>query len=305
MAELRKDDLEACRNLLRHGSKSFFAASLTLPGRVRAPATVVYAMCRVLDDEVDRDGASADVVQALGERLERAYSGRPDQSPIDRAFSVVVQREALPRAIFDALLEGFAWDLEGRTYETIDDTLDYCVRVAGTVGVCMSALMGRREALTLERACDLGIAMQLTNIARDIGEDAKRGRIYLPRTWLREAGIDPEIWLAAPVASDAMRATTKRLLDLAKTHYDRADAGIGALPVDCRPAIRAARLIYSQIGLKIEQNDYDSVGQRAVVSGWEKARLLARATLPSAAEAATRFRSSFAGARSLVEAVAR
>ena len=298
-------DLAACQALLRAGSKSFWAASLTLPPRVRGPATVVYAMCRVLDDEVDRDGADRGVLAVLDGRLARAYAGAPDAHPIDRAFSAVVREHDLPKAIFDALLEGFAWDLEGRTYTTLDDTLDYCVRVAGTVGVCMSALMGRRRSLVLERACDLGLAMQLTNIARDIGEDARRGRVYLPTRWLDEEGVEREELLARPEPTRGLRRVTARLLAVADRHYERADAGIASLPLDCRPAIRAARLIYSEIGAEIRKNGFDSVSRRAVVSSPTKLRLLGRSLLAGAHETGSRFRTSFVGARPLIEAVAR
>jgi 15-cis-phytoene synthase len=102
----------------------------------------------------------------------------------------------LPRELPAALLEGFAWDAAGRYYETIDELHDYCARVAGSVGAMMALIMGVKNKQVLARACELGNAMQLTNIARDVGEDARNGRLYLPRSWMREAGIDPQAWLA-------------------------------------------------------------------------------------------------------------
>ncbi len=112
--------------------------------------------------------------------------------PWTRAFAAVVSCHEIPRALPDALVEGLAWDVAGRSYDTLAELEAYAARVAGAVGVMMALVMGTRDAGALARAADLGVAMQLTNIARDVGEDASMGRIYLPRQWLREAGIEPE-----------------------------------------------------------------------------------------------------------------
>jgi len=176
----------------------------------------------------------------------------------------------------EALLEGLAWDAEGRRFEDIGDLHDYAARVAGTVGAMMTLMMGVRSPEALARACDLGVAMQFSNIARDVGEDARAGRIYLPLAWLREAGIDPEAFLAHPVYTDALGSVVKRLLAIADTLYDRSLAGIARLPLGCRPGILAARALYSEIGREVERRGYDSVSQRAVVSFRRKAHLLAR-----------------------------
>lgn len=167
-------DFAFCRDALRRGSRSFLAASLLLPARVRAPAAALYAFCREADDAVDL--ACVPDLAPLRDRLDRAYAGRPRPGPVDRAFAEVVARFAIPRALFDALLEGFAWDAEGRRYEDFADLGAYAARVAGSVGAMMAVLMGVRAPEKLARACDLGTAMQLTNIARDIGEDARAGR---------------------------------------------------------------------------------------------------------------------------------
>ena len=105
---------------------------------------------------------------------------------------------AIPRALLDALLEGFVWDAQGRRYETLEELHDYAARVAGTVGAMMALLMGARGPARWPAPATSGVAMQLTNIARDVGEDARDGRLYLPRAWLREAGIDADAWLRAP-----------------------------------------------------------------------------------------------------------
>ena len=149
--------------------------------------------------------------------------------------------------------------------------------MAGTVGLMMTLVMGRREPDVLARACDLGVAMQLTNIARDVGEDARRGRLYLPGEWLDAAGVDRDAFLAHPTPTRAIRAVTARLLDEASRLYATSDAGIAQLPRDCRTAIRAARLVYSAIGESIRRADFDSVTRRAVVPLRRKLWLVFRA----------------------------
>ena len=155
--------------------------------------------------------APATVAQARAEvgwlrhRLRRVYQGQPQDHAADRALAQVVRRFNIPAQLPEALLEGFEWDAAERRYETLADLHAYAARVAGTVGAMMAllmallmgVLMGVRSAAGLARACDLGVAMQLSNIARDVGEHARSGRLYLPRQWLRDAGIDPDAWLAS------------------------------------------------------------------------------------------------------------
>jgi phytoene synthase len=279
---LDPQDLAACAALLRGGSRSFHAASLVLPRRVRDPAVALYAFCRLADDAVDGGADRVRAVEDLRARLDRAYAGRPDPTPADRAFAVVAARFAIPRALPDALIEGFAWDAEGRRYETLDDLVAYAVRVAGTVGAMMAVVMGERGAGGVARACDLGVAMQLTNIARDVGEDARLGRIYLPLADLRRAGVDPDAFLADPRPGPALAGVVARLLAAADELYARSEAGVAGLPADCRPAIQAARRLYAGIGREVERRGGDSVTARAVVPGRAKAALLARALLDAA-----------------------
>jgi phytoene synthase len=269
---------------MRGGSKSFFAASRVLPQRVRGPATALYAFCRLADDMIDGQGdASADTqahdpaaaLAALHQRLQLIYAGSPLAMDADQALAAVVTRFGIPQPLLAALLEGFAWDAEGRTYETLEAVHAYAARVAGTVGTMMALIMGASTSQALARACELGVAMQLTNIARDVGEDARNGRLYLPRQWLREAGIDPEAWLRAPGFDGAIASVVKRLLNEADRLYRRAERGIAELPRDCRPAIQSARLVYAEIGREIERRGCDSLSHRAVVSKQRKLALMA------------------------------
>jgi phytoene synthase len=273
-------DPRSCSRLMQGGSKTFFAASLLLPSRVRAPATALYAFCRVADDAIDlRDPSQPveDVLAQLHQRLDRIYANNPLKIDADCALAAVVDHYDLPQPLLTALLEGFAWDAQGRQYETLEQLNDYAARVAGTVGAMMAIIMRTRTPQALERACELGVAMQLTNIARDVGEDARNGRLYLPRAWMREAGLDPDAWLAAPKFNEALGSVVARLLAAADSLYMRAEHGIAELPRNCRPAIRAARLVYAEIGREVERAGLDSISHRAVVSHQRKLALITRA----------------------------
>jgi 15-cis-phytoene synthase len=278
-------DMEACRAAIRTGSLSFHAASKLLPARVRDPSLALYAFCRIADDAVDEVQDKARAVLSLRDRLDLVYAGRPKNAPADRAFASVVADFDMPRALPEALLEGLAWDATGRQYEDLSGVLSYSARVAAAVGAMMCVLMRVRDADALARACDLGLAMQLTNIARDVGEDAREGRLYLPREWLLQEGVGPEAFLASPTPSKGVLRTTKRLLDQADKLYARAEAGVPALPLACRPGIFAARHIYAGIGGRVRAMGYDSITGRAHTGKARKIGWLMLATARAAVSA--------------------
>jgi phytoene synthase len=271
------NDLAACRAMLRHGSQSFFAASLLLPARVRGPATALYAFCRQADDAIDNGADPQAALAELNARLDAAYAGSPHPHPADRAFAATVAAFGIPKALPAALIDGLGWDVEGRTYDNVEALMDYAARVAGAVGVMMALIMGVRSPAALARAADLGVAMQLTNIARDVGEDATAGRLFLPLDWLAQAGIDPAAFLRDPRSSPEVSGLVQKLLAEAEALYARAKAGIGMLPLGARLGIGAAHRIYAAIGQKIADAGYDSVTRRARVSGREKLLLVCRA----------------------------
>lgn len=290
--------------MIQTGSKSFSAASLLLPSTVREAAYALYAFCRLSDDMVDVEGGSRDAIARLRARLDCAYAGCPADNSVDRAFADIVARYALPRVLPEALIEGLEWDVHGVACEELGDVYAYAARVAGAVGAMMAILMGTREPRTVARACDLGVAMQLTNIARDVGEDARNGRIYLPRAWLRAGGMDPDAWLQSPSWNETVGAAVERLLREADRLYVRAESGIGGLPLACRPGIFAARHIYRAIGQEVARNNFDSLSSRARVPGARKIWLLAAALADATRPRPVSAEPALAQTQFLVDAVA-
>ncbi len=275
-------DLEHCKNVIRTGSLSFHAASKLLPANVRDPALALYAFCRLADDEVDEGNHKGRAVLDLRDRLDLAYAGTPRNAPEDRAFAAIVDEFDMPRALPEALLEGLAWDAMEQRYDTLSGVRDYSARVASAVGAMMCVLMRVRDANALARACDLGVAMQLTNIARDVGEDARAGRIYLPLDWFAEAGIDVDDFLHHPTASPEIRRFVRSLLAEAHRLYIRSEAGIGSLPRGARSGIFAARYIYAGISGAVRKNGFDSVTMRGRTTKAQKIALIGKAALRAA-----------------------
>ncbi len=276
VSPLSEEDRTLCDEAIFSGSKSFDAASRLLPRDVRIASRALYAFCRASDDLVDEGGMGRASIAQLQNRLNAIYGGASLALPCDRAFASVVEGYAIPKAIPAAMIEGFTWDEDGRVYHTLSDVLDYSARVASTVGVMMALIMGCTTRRGFARAADLGLGMQLTNIARDIGEDAGRGRIYLPLDWLHETGVAPADLLNGRADPAAIAQLTARLLTVADGYYRRALTGLGALPVSCRPAIKSAAFIYRDIGREIALHGYD-LNRRAHTSTIRKLTLIARA----------------------------
>ncbi|CEA03722.1 phytoene synthase [Pseudomonas saudimassiliensis] len=276
--------LDHATRTIEVGSKSFAAAARLFDPPTRRSAVMLYAWCRYCDDVVDGQelgfgqtpGSSDGSEQRLAELVEltrRAYAGEPMTNPAFAALQEVAQRHAIPERYAQEHLQGFAMDVQGRQYETIDDTLEYCYHVAGVVGLMMAVIMGAQEEATLDRACDLGLAFQLTNIARDIVEDARVGRCYLPAQWLSEEGI-PRQELALPGHREAVARLAGRLVDLAEPYYLSACQGLPALPLRSAWAIATARGVYREIGIKVKERGAAAWDQRVSTTKWDKLRLV-------------------------------
>jgi phytoene synthase len=269
---------------IAHGSKSFAAAAKLFPRNIRSDATMLYAWCRYADDMIDGQTAGyeqqPDFRQGQRQRLEElrrttrsALEGEVEQGSVFHALQLVVGNHRIPHRHPMELVRGFEMDVEGRSYHDLEDTLEYCYHVAGVVGVMMSMIMGARDPETLDRASDLGIALQLTNIARDVMDDARAGRIYLPQDWLDEyglSGIDPADRDQWP----KLHACALRLLDAAEPYYQSAFAGLAALPWRSAWAIAAARRVYREIGVKLRSGGSSAWENRIATSKSRKLWLL-------------------------------
>jgi len=263
--------LERCRNMITVGSKSFSLAARLFGADTRDAAFCLYGWCRHCDDEIDVPIGSADASQRQLKRLERlvaqtrsAYAGDPQEDPVFLAFQHVTRRYGIPAEYPLELLEGMAMDVRCQRYKTVEELLVYCYRVAGTVGLMMSHIMGLSSEKALENAAHMGMAMQLTNIARDVLEDAGMGRVYLPTEWLESAQI-PVGEVAETRHRKVVAALVARLLDRAEELYRSGDAGLICLPFRATWAISAARRIYSEIGVRVRVRGSRAWDTRTVV----------------------------------------
>jgi phytoene synthase len=282
------------QRILRRHARSFSWAARLMPARPRAHATLLYAWCRRCDDAVDLAGdpeAARGALQRLRAELDAVCGHGPLADPVLDGLREVLLRNRIPRIYADELLDGMGMDIGRVRYTDLAALAVYCYRVAGTVGIMMAHIMGARDGAALRHATDLGIAMQLTNICRDVAEDERRDRVYLPAQLL---GTDVPPTQAGPRTAVAVAA----LLRLAERYYRSGDEGLSALPAASAAAVRAARLIYAEIGAVIARRQFDVCRGRAVVSPWRKLWLVLRAL---AEEAAARFvgsRRRLLGARS-------
>lgn len=272
---------------IRRGSTSFALASRLFDARTRALVWDLYSWCRYCDDAVDgqtlgHDARPVDAAARLAHIVadtERALAA--DGSVAAGAFAAlgrVARATGLPPSLPRAHLEGFAMDAAGRRYATLDDTLEYCFHVAGVVGLMMAWVMGARDGDALERGCDLGMAFQLTNIARDVGDDVAHGRIYLPADRLADAGavltpgrrLDPE---QAP----RVAAVVDGLLRDADRYYASAWHGLAALPWRSAWAVATARRVYREIGIGVRRRGAHAWETRVSTSAPRKLAGLAAA----------------------------
>jgi 15-cis-phytoene synthase len=276
--------LDECRDIITKGSKSFSLAAKLFDPQIRDAAVFLYGWCRYCDDQVDDAGASADRAElesrltALKEKTASAFSIEPQREPVFIALQHIVHRYGIPAHYALELIEGMAMDVRGTRYTSLRDLLLYCYRVAGTVGLMMSHVMGLRDQSALRNAADLGIAMQLTNIARDITEDAAMGRIYLPLAWLDEAKV-PHDQVAAPENRDKLALLAVRLLNEASRYYRSGDAGLWHLSFRSACAVAAARQVYSEIGALLVKRGARAWDQRTYVTGARKIWVVLRGVL--------------------------
>lgn len=267
--------IDNSRRMIRRGSKSFSAAARLFDKSTRESAYMLYAWCRYCDDQIDGQNlglgpaaacpASLAQIKNLCRETRHALAGDTMTHPVFIAFQRVVQQHRIPHRYPLELLEGFAMDVEQRRYANLEDTLLYCYHVAGVVGIMMAHVMGVRDQESLHRAADLGIAFQLTNIARDVMDDARVGRIYLPAGWLEHSGITAGE-MQHPKHRHTVCAAVRRLLLEAEPYYHSAAQGFPSLGFRSAWAVATARGVYRDIGRLVAKRGPDAWDRRAVVS---------------------------------------
>lgn len=272
--------------MIREGSKSFAVAARLFAPETRAAAYQLYAWCRYCDDRIDdetlghRSGAAAGEARdarlaQLCDETRRTLAGDPPPEAVYQALGRVIARYGVPHHLPLELIEGFAMDARGQRYERLDDLFLYCYHVAGTVGLMMAHVMGVRDEPTLFRAADLGIALQMTNIARDVVDDARVGRVYLPLAWLAEAEV-PADEVAEPRHRERLAGVVRLLLREADRYYASADHGLARLPFRSAWSVAVARGVYSEIGRRVRARGARAWDDRTVVSRRRKLAWVAR-----------------------------
>lgn len=261
-------DAEEALATLANGSRSFHFAGLFLPADRRADAARLYAFCRHVDDVADEAPDADEAREALDGLRAELRRERPPRAIVQTLFAVAARRGVDLRAA-DELIAGVRSDLDVVRLRDDRDLIRYCYQVASTVGLMMCGVLGVKEDEALPHAIDLGIAMQLTNICRDVRADAEMGRVYLPATRLRAAGVgvEPGEVLAG---RDGVPRVVADLLDLAEQYYASADAGMRFIPWRARFAILTASRVYRAIGLRLRRGGSDALAGRTVVPWWEK-----------------------------------
>jgi phytoene synthase len=276
---------EQCRDITERYSKTFYLATALMPRERSQAFWAVYAWCRRTDDLVDmpRQKGDNNLAAELVEwetRLNEAFAGRP-RDVIDAALTdTVIRFPNLSITPFEDMIKGMVMDVPGtgqNRYATWDDLNLYCYRVAGTVGLMSLPIFGTADGYTeddaRESALSLGVALQITNILRDVGEDVRRGRIYLPQEDMARFGVTEE-QIKNGIVNDKYRALMRFEIDRAESYYKAAQDGIAMLSPVARFPTQAALAIYRQILIRLVENDFDNLSKRAYVSKAEKFSML-------------------------------
>lgn len=276
-----------CRAITRDHAKTFYMATRFLPNHKQRGIFAIYSLCRYIDDLVDeaedlldkRQLTERDVKDRLDswkQKLQYTYDGRVHDNDILIAFADVLKSHHIPIEMPFELMEGVCMDLFKNRYETFEELYDYSFKVASIVGLMTSKVFGYEDSQALSYAVDLGIAMQLTNILRDVGEDLRKDRIYLPQEDLGQFGVTEK-----DLFTHTLNKSVIDLLDFqiqrTRRYYDRAEQGIDLLSRDSRLPVYLASQNYSRILDKIESNNYDVFEQRAYLNATEKLSILPRA----------------------------
>jgi 15-cis-phytoene synthase len=260
-----------CAQLTRASSRTFYLASRLLPGRKRRAVRALYAFCRATDDMIDQAARLEDARRLLDDWRERVARPPNAYDPIPLAWADTKARYRIPHGYEAQLIEGIARDLRQQRYATFAELAEYCYGVASTVGLMVMHIVDFRSEDALPYAVKLGIALQLTNILRDVAVDWQVGRLYLPLDELAAFGLS-EADVARGVVDNRWRAFMRYQIARTRALYAEADPGIALLDAEGRFAIAAAAGLYRAILRDIEAHDYDVFHRRAHVGAWGKLR---------------------------------
>ncbi|MCB9705712.1 MAG: phytoene/squalene synthase family protein [Myxococcales bacterium] len=264
------------REVLAKYARTFDLAGAFLPPARLDDAAVVYAFCRLVDDAIDE---APELAVGLAEvaAIEAELRGEAPARPLVAGLVALADARGIELRVFEELIAGVRADASEVRIADDRGLVRYCYRVAGTVGLMMCGVVGIAEREALPFAIDLGIGMQITNICRDVAEDAGRGRIYLPASRLRAAGVDPATLLDGTVDRRRLAIVVGDLLALAERYYASADRGMAYIPARSRLAILIASRVYRAIGRRLDARGGDPMGGRTVVPAAGKARWIAAA----------------------------
>lgn len=276
-----RDSYRHCAEVSRREAKNFYYSFLLLPRGLRRSMCALYAFMRQTDDLADEGGsvdARSAALRSWRLELNAALSGEPTDSPILPALADTARRHAIPARHLHEVLDGVEMDLEPRPFPKFDDLRGYCYRVASAVGLCCIHIWGYQSsggrAESMAEAC--GIALQLTNIVRDVREDAARGRVYLPLEDLARFGVSPEDLATAPL-DGRMRSLLEFQARRAYDFYKQARPLVRLVDPAGRPMLRAITGIYRSLLDEIVRRDYDVLAGRVSLSPWRKAWIATRA----------------------------
>ena len=277
-AEENRAAFEYARKITAHYSKSFYFSAQMLPGEKRWATFALYGFCRHCDNLIDtpRQRTETEIlreIQHLTEELQVAYNTGESQDPVIRAFILVAKAYDIPIAYPLDLLNGVAMDVQQVRYKTFDELSLFCYRVAAVVGLMMTHVLGYKDDRAFGYAKQLGIAMQLTNILRDIKEDKEMGRLYIPESDLGAFGVTAQDIFDEKMTPQ-LRALMKFQVERANQYYTEAVPGIALLKTESQYAIYSAARIYRGILRKIEDRDYNPFLSRVFVSSTQKVGIL-------------------------------
>lgn len=267
-----------CESVARRRARNFYYSFLALPAPKRRAMCALYAFMRECDDLSDGDRASMEGLRQWRAHLDAALQGSVPPHPVWPAFLDTVSRYRIPADCLYGMIEGVSSDLEPRSFETFEQLYRYCYLVASVVGIATIHVFGFSDPQAPRLAERCGIAFQLTNILRDVREDALNGRVYLPREDMERFSVTPEM-LAAPSVSPELRNLLAFEAGRARGYYEEAQPLIGMVEPDSRHALWALIEIYRRLLERIEQRDYDVLTDRVRLSALEKTSIALRAVL--------------------------